>query len=240
VSKSRNYEIAAQKDVPLSTRGSLLYGESTSTRSLVLALPYVGSSIDLILSKKGQEFAQKRVDTFLEKLGTRLEALENCTLSQEDEEGFFDLFQAAYERVVRTRSEDRIDRFAALVGSCLGGDKSWDEAEAAVRLVSDLTDTHIRILIIVTNLRVSDRESFEGLKIIPVTDSKIIDDVPPLISKFDQLSEAALKMYCSELISKGLLHDEGIGRWSCGSLNLLVPTTLADWLLEKIGELGDR
>ncbi|WP_139248747.1 hypothetical protein [Marinobacter antarcticus] len=240
MSKSRKNEIASQKDVPLIIRGSLLYGDSTSTRSLVLALPYVGSTIDLILSKRGQEFVQKRTEIFLEEIGRRLEKLESCTIEKEDEEGFFDLFQATYENVVRTRSEERIKRFARLVGNCLVGDRQWDETEAAVRLISDLTDTHIQILTIITNLRVSDRESFEGLRVISVTENKIIDDVPPLIDSLHHLSEAALKMYCSELISKGLLHDEGVGRWSTGSLDLLVPTSLADWLLEKIGECGDR
>lgn len=240
MSKSRKHEIASQKDVPLLTRGSLLYGDSTSTRSLVLALPYVGSAIDLILSKRGQEFVQKRTEIFLEEIGRRLEKLESCTIERDDEEGFFDLFQAAYENVVRTRSEERIKRFARLVGNCLGGDRQWDETEAAVRLISDLTDTHIKILTIITTLRVSERDSFEGLRVIPVTENKIIDDVPPLIDSLPYLSEAALKMYCSELISKGLLHDEGVGRWSTGSLDLLVPTPLADWLLDKIGEYDDR
>lgn len=37
-------------------------------------------------------------------------------------------------------------------------------------------------------------------------------------------------MACAELTAKGLLHDEGIGRWDTGSMMYFVPTDLAEWL----------
>jgi len=43
---------------------------------------------------------------------------------------------------------------------------------------------------------------------------------------------------CSELISKGLLHDEEAGRFNTKGVEYFVPTDLATWLLEKINELN--
>lgn len=237
--RKEKFELAARKDIPFLAKASILYGDSTSTRSLVLAIPFVGSSIDLVLSKNGQEYVIRRIQTFLEEIQVQLKDIEENTFKINDEEALFDLFQTAYENVTKSRSKDKIKRFARLVSNCLISEIDWDEAEAAIRLISDLTDTHINIIKFAVSIPASTNEAFKGLRIISISKKENEFNVPSLRGELSHLSDAAIKMYCSELISKGLLHDEGIGRWGTGSLELLIPTELADWLLIKIEEINN-
>lgn len=233
MNKNERHELGQNKGIPFLTRTSMLYGDSDVLRSLVLLIPMLGSPIDLILSKKGQEFVTKRIQIYLEELKTRLDVVENKVINSNDEEALFDLMQTAFENVVRTRSENKIKRFARLTSDCLLNDRNWDETEAAMRLLSDLTDIHITILQIAINAPMSAN----GHRVMSVIGD---NSIPCLKTNFDYLSDAALKMYCSELISKGLLHDEGIGRVGCGALDMLEPTALASWLLEKVDEMSSE
>ncbi|CCU70455.1 hypothetical protein [Thalassolituus oleivorans] len=234
--KDRKREIAQSKNIPIWTKSSLLYGDSTITRALIAALPYIGGSLDLILSQKGEKFVQQRMEILISEINLRLNRVEKCTINPEDEEGVYDLFQSVCEKVIRTKSEDKIKHFARLFSDCVSGEKEWDETEAAARLISEFSDTHIIILKIFATAKQSETDGFMGLKVIPLFDNSVIKDVEPLIESLNYLSEAALKMYCSELVSRALLHDEGATRWGNHSLKILAPTPLADWLLAKIGE----
>jgi hypothetical protein len=119
MNKNEKQQLASQKDIPILTRTSILYGDSTTLRSLVLLIPTLGSPIDLILSKNGQEFTIKRIEIFLEELKARLDTVENSAINSSDEEALFDLMQTAFDNVVRTRSENKIKRFARLTSDCL-------------------------------------------------------------------------------------------------------------------------
>ena len=109
------------------------------------------------------------------------------------------------------------------------------ETEAALRLISDFSETHIMILKIFAHAKPSETDGFTGLKVIPLFDNSVIKDVEPLIESLNYLSEAALKMYCSELVSKALLADEGATRFVGENINILGATPLTGWLLDKIG-----
>ena len=41
-------------------------------------------------------------------------------------------------------------------------------------------------------------------------------------------------MVCAELVSRGLLYDEGIGRWDVKSMEYFTATKLAEWWLKWI------
>jgi len=237
VNKKEKHEVGKNKDIALLTRSSLLYGDSTSTRSLILAIPVLGSSIDLILSKKGQDFVIKRLDIFMSELNSRLEGLEE-KIECNDEEAMFDFLQTVYENVTRTRSEEKLKRFAKLTSDCFVNGNDWDESEAAIRLISELNDTHINILKVSLSAKVPEASPFDNLRVFYLDTPNDTSEYTSLTAEFGGISKAAITMYCSELISKGLLKDEGIGRWSTQALELLVATDLTVWLLTKIDELS--
>ena len=205
MSEDRKRAIAQSKNIPIVTKASLLYVDSTVTRALIAAIPYCGGSLDLILSQKGEKFVQQRMETLISEISLRLDQVESCIIKPEDEEGVYDLFQSVCEKVIRTKSENKIKHFARLFSDCVSGEKEWDETEAALRLISDFSETHIMILKIFAHAKPSETDGFTGLKVIPLFDNSVIKDVEPLIESLNYLSEAALKMYCSELVSKALL-----------------------------------
>lgn len=224
-------ELVANKDLPMLTRGSVIYIDLAYIRSLILAIPYFGSPIDLILSKKGKKYHQKRIELFLSELKNRLNKVENQILQIQDEEGLFDIMQTAFEQVVKSRSKLKIERFSLLTADYIVNERNWDETEALIKLVGELSDTHIDIL----NYMVSSPRTMGSHRVVYIGgDRPYQNNIPVLGDHFPKFSESALKMYCSELVSKNLLHDEGIGRANIGSLEYIEPTDLAFWLLDKI------
>jgi hypothetical protein len=82
---------------------------------------------------------------------------------------------------------------------------------------------------------------FERLRVISIN-SRFGDDDGAgngpvvLADALPQYGTAALRMTCAELVGKGLLHDEGIGRLDLGAMQYFVPTDLAEWFSAWINE----
>ncbi len=226
-------ELIANKDVPLLTKTSLLYGDSTLTRSLILSIPNFGSSIDLMLIKKGQKYLQERIEFFLKELSSRLKRVENQIVNIQDEEGLFDIMQAAYDQVVRSRSKRKIERFAQLISDYVVSESNWDETEVLIKLVGELSDMHVDIL----NFTIGVPRTWGNRRVVYLGGGRVLqENIPALGDHFPNFSESALKMYCSELISRGLLYDEGLRGAGLGAMEYVVPTDLAVWFLDKIKE----
>lgn len=117
----------------------------------------------------------------------------------------------------------------------------WERPENAVRLLSDLEDIHIEIIVTALGvLYAHGRGCVSGLRVVslaakPLGGEKQNTPVS-LLALFPHYGSAALQMACAELTAKGLLHDEGIGRLGVGSMVYFVPTDLAEWLSSWIGQ----
>jgi len=211
-----------------------LYGGSSAIQAAVSNIPLIGATLHTVLSSKAQAYSENRIMIFLDELHSRLKKLE--TLEVTDEESCFYLMNRSFEYVVKARSEQKIKRFARLASDYLCNNQNWDEIEVALTLADELTDTHVEILSYISNIPESEIETFKGLKAVTVYTEATLD-LPRLESRFEKLSEGALKMYCSSLISKGLLHDEGIGRFDSKAVEIIVPVPLTNWFLEKIQDM---
>lgn len=100
-----------------------------------------------------------------------------------------------------------------------------------MRLLSDLEDLHIEIIATALNAPTAEG-AFSGLRVISLV-AKPVDGEKQnaplyLLGLFPNYGAAALRMACAELTAKGLLHDEGIGRWDMGPMVYFVPTDLAE------------
>ena len=49
-------------------KASLQYGEHTIIRSGIIGIPFVGGSLDFLLSARGQNYTIKRINTFISEL----------------------------------------------------------------------------------------------------------------------------------------------------------------------------
>ncbi len=227
------------RDGPL--KGALVkagekYRDRTSLRAAVQAIPYVGGPIDTLLSGHAGKIQEERFRSFMDDLDTRLRRLEGLG-EVEGDERFFDFMLNVFDGVLRARSEEKRARFAQIVANQVQGGRDWEDADTAVRLLGDLSDIHAAILREASNAPLCGLP-FENMRVISLAAQEIepaAGNRPVML--FDALSDyspLALKMACSELTARGLLHDEGIGRWSLGALQYLVPTELTSWFLKHL------
>nr|MDA3797992.1 hypothetical protein [Kiritimatiellia bacterium] len=155
----------------------------------------------------------------------------------EPSEELFDFLIQSFESVIKTRSGLKRQRFAEIFAKQIVKQSDWEEAETATRFLQELNDLHILILQeAITTLPCSD--PFNGLRVIALNENPLgneSENPPKEITKsLSSYSKLALRMGCAELMSKGLLYDEGIGRLSVKALEYLAPTELADWFINWI------
>lgn len=214
------------------TKASERYSDATKLRATIQLIPYVGGSLDTLLAGKGAEIQRQRVENFLRELNLRLTKIEGLA-NMESEEAFFDFMLQVFDGVVRAKTTAKITRFASLVTNQVIERRPWEDTDTAVRLLSELSDIHIEVLIAVLAAP-SYGAPFEDLKVTTLIEPQSGNEkakAAPLAIQLPQYSEMALRMACSELVSKGLLHDEGIGRWGTKAMQYFITTDLAEWFL---------
>jgi hypothetical protein len=216
------------------------YADATMLRAAMQLLPYIGGTLDTLIGGAGQKIQQRRMAHFLDELDKRLKNIEEPKnlLAQED---LYDLMVATFEQVVKTRSEEKRVRFAQLIANGIVTESTFENIEAALRLVGELDDIHIQILSVALQAR-GCIEVFDGLPIITFSgnfEAKTTGGIssPVLVNVFANIPESRLKLSCIELLSKGLLHDESIGRYMGKMQNeVFTATELASWLFTWINE----
>lgn len=214
------------------------YHDTTILRAAIQAIPYVGGPIDTLLGGQGSKIQEQRLTHFLNEISSKIERLETKRDLVPSEE-LFDFVVSSFDSVIKARSEDKRKRFAEIFSKQIEKQENWEEAEAASRFLNDLSDLHILVLKeAVTTTPCST--PFTGLRIICFKSTPVGYDsqYPPkiLVNELSSYSELALKMACSELMSKGLLYDEGVGRWDTKAMEYLAPTELADWFIDWISD----
>lgn len=217
------------------------YADLVGLRATVQAIPYIGGPLDTLLSGRAAQIHLQRVEKFANDLAERLTAVESTTADL-NSEAFADLILNTFEAVARTRSERKRSRFAEIITNQVAKPVQWEEPENATRLLADLEDIHIEIITAALNAPKAEG-GFSGLRVISLAanpiDSEKQNSPVSILALFPHYGTAALRMACAELTAKGLLHDEGIGRWDVGAMMYFVPTDLAEWLFEWINK-SDR
>lgn len=208
------------------------YADIVILRASVQAIPYIGGSLDTLLAGRAAQIHLERVEKFASDLAHRLAAVESAAANLNDE-AFADLMLSTFEEVARTRSDQKRSRFAEIITNQIAKPIPWEEPENAVRLLSDLEGIHIEIIEAALHAP-SAEGAFSNLRVISLNtepiDSGMQNAPVSLLTLFPRYGGAALRMACAELTAKGLLHDEGIGRWDMGAMKYFVPTDLAEWL----------
>lgn len=211
------------------------YGERTLVRAAVQAIPWVGGTLDTLLCGRGSKIQQERVMHFLGELEARLRQLE--TVGGINEEGFFDLMLSVFDSVIRARSEKKRARFAQLVANQIASAGSWEDAEMTASLLKDLTETHVVILEAAWQSPVCEG-SFKGLRVVTLHKEEKAFGASSL-PRQDALASVkaeGIRMACSELVSRGLLLDEGVGRLDTSAMEFFVLTDLGKWFLDWLAE----
>jgi hypothetical protein len=137
-------------------------------------------------------------------------------------------------KAARTRSKEKHARFAQIIAHEIEHTKDTADAETAIRLISELDDLHIQILSAAMQTPVCSAP-FQGLRVFTINSGLQLPF--PVKASFSALEnilpntpKPMLVLACSELVSKGLLHDEGIGKYNLKAMEYFVATELTDWL----------
>lgn len=209
------------------------YSEITALRAAVQLIPYIGGPLDTLIEGEGQKIQQRRITQFINELDKRLRNIETPKDALENEE-LFDLMVGTFERVVKTRSSEKQARFAQIIANEIAHPKGIDEVETAIRLIGELDDIHILILDAILHAPLAP-SPYDGSKFVTV--SKHIpfpmdaSHVHPILTKeFPTIPEHILRLTCSELVSKGLIFDDGVGKYSGTAMEQFAATNLAMWL----------
>lgn len=218
------------------TKAVSRYIETYPLRAAIQVIPYIGGAIDTLIVGKGQEIQLKRIEHFLSEIDKRMRDIEFQKVISVSEE-FYDLFSSALEGAIKTRSHVKQEGFARIVCNQVVKDLKWEEAETVTRLLRGLDEIHIRVLIEIMSAPVCDAP-FHGLRAVTLKDKPHGDEnvvkALGLQKKFPDLTLSALRMVCSELISKSLIYDEGVGRVGTKSMEYFVATDLANWFTDWI------
>lgn len=213
-------------------KASEKYSEQVGFRAAIQLIPHVGGALDTLLAGKGSRIQQQRIQDFLSHLNSRLDKIEEKEQLESSEE-FYDLVLSVFDGVVRTRSEEKRARFASIVANKVGTEASWEEAETATRILKDLEELHIRVLLFAVEAPACDAP-FNKLSVVTLSDTHL--GGANIAAQFPALTVEALRMICSELVSRGLLYDEGVGRWNAKAMQYFVATDLAKWFLSWVSE----
>jgi hypothetical protein len=223
------------------TRASARYAEAFPLRSLIQGIPYVGGSLDTILAGLGSKWQYERLSAFLSLLDRRLKAVEGGEAIPEVQpsEPLYDFVMQVFDHVLRTRSERKREAFAAIVARQVTEQHSWDDAESAARLASQLFELDMHVLVAASRAPLCE-SPFDGLRVITASRTNLGGGITLLQTLFPDVPERALQLACAELVARGLLHDEGIGRLSVGAADYFVLTELGKWLINWLGETQVR
>lgn len=199
----------------------------------------IAASIGGLLSYGNSQRTKVKQEYFAEQIKVQLEqhkaAISNLN------ENLHEAVILALRGVESAASKEKIDRFARIVSGHIIQNSPWNETATALRIISDLEDIHIEILFKASlNIEVeSGKAKFYVLDSKYSSAGGMIDGPlnPPSIDIVEALGgagNAEVRMFCMELMSKGLLHDNDQGAFIKGPVFTL--TEAAFWLLEKIKE----
>jgi hypothetical protein len=214
------------------------YSEVSALRAAVQLIPYIGGPLDTLIGGEGQKIQQRRIAHFIEELDRKIKVIETPKQSLEKEE-LYDLMVSVFEQVAKSRSIEKRVRFAQIISHEIATVNTIEDVELAIRLVGELDDLHIKILHLAIHAPAS--ELFDGLKVLAFSSDiqkKFVvgnNTFPVLTNLIPDIPKPMLGLICSELISKGLLRDEGAGRPFIGGVKeYFVATDLAAWLFTWI------
>lgn len=126
-----------------------------------------------------------------------------------------ELLLSVFEEAVKTRSEEKRDRFARFLASqTVENIGSIDEADVAFRMIKELEDLHIQVL--QAGVKQTTDPVYVGDKFFTIRGNALepIQVPPPAVGGPDPLMEftcdpGVIRFVCADLIAKGLLTVPG-------------------------------
>lgn len=201
MSNDENNEIVRKTAESLVARSAESYSTNQWLRALVALIPYIGGSLDILLSHRHFEIVQKRLACLIEGLSEKVSSLDQSKIDRVylESEDWHDLFLLSLEKASRVASKDRIRAIAAILAKPLIGEAGGAiEPFDLVQIVGELTEQEAMTLSLVGQLYRSHPDLLTG-------SYQTLFTTKSLQSITLERHRDAMPLLLSRLVGKGLL-----------------------------------
>jgi len=124
------------------------YVNKSLVRAVLVAVPYIGGSLDIIFSSRGSAIVQSRLLDFVSSLDKEMARIRESMVDKDflESEEFFDLSVRALEYTTRTRDREKLSLYAAILrGATVIQDRDDFSAEEYLQVLAELSSPEIRV-----------------------------------------------------------------------------------------------
>lgn len=142
-------------------KASEQYADLTILRSLISAIPYIGGSIDVLLSGKASKIQSERIMKALELLKSEFETVSEHMIDSKylESEEFYDILIHFFEKIVRTNSKNKIQYYVKILKSDILKFKTNTESSSLLETLSELSNLEVLCLGYIYNHVVKKEDS---------------------------------------------------------------------------------
>jgi hypothetical protein len=169
------------------------YADSLPLRLVIQNIPYIGSSLDTILSETGNKWREKRLQMLLQSLDEKIKTIDTTNdeiileiQKRINTEDFYDLFLQTAQKAALTHKEDKIKRFANLLKNFLVNDKPTEDylVEIFLNITNELIENEVKLL---SDLKSNEIELYYNYQDKPFDIKRYISDISEKKIRLDDI-----------------------------------------------------
>jgi hypothetical protein len=190
-------------------KASEIYADQTIIRAGINAIPFVGGSLDILLSSKGQNFISKRIQRLIKELELEIFELKEEQINKEyleTEEGF-DLIIQTFNAASKTRQKEKLKLYAQVVKSAININKTYqeEEPELFLKIAEELSLKEFRVAMALYEIKETNfEEEKEKLK---GQEEKLPNDAAWLSERYPEFDKDELVSIFIRLEKTGLIKE---------------------------------
>lgn len=140
------------------------YGGNPYLRSVINLIPYIGGSLDILLTEKWNSFYQRRIENMIDQLSLDLQGVQGKIDTEYlESEEFFDIILKILQESIQTRLDDKRKIYSKIIRDSISYQRSTDEIEALLEIVSNLYERDLFLIFQVQNFLTREtKDNFSG------------------------------------------------------------------------------
>jgi hypothetical protein len=193
-------------------------------KGAVGAIPFVGTALNECIFDCRGRVKQDRVNRFIEELTIYMTSVSENQINFDyiKSEEFGDVVESIMKRIVYNKSEEKMHRFKKILVKEMMAPSFSDYSETFLDIISNINEKQIEILDNYRKIENGELTSDENLADRNVLDAnKEINSDAYLSHNYYNLDKSTYNFYVQDLISKSLLIDDSMNRYSTRPLTIL-------------------
>lgn len=174
------------------TELSKKYSDNSLIRSVVNIIPYIGGSLDLLLTDKWNKFYQRRIENMLEQISNDIAQIEGRI---DDEylntEEFFDIIFKILKEATQTRLDDKRKLYSKVLRDSISKRKSNITLESIIDIITNLNETDLFFINRIDNFmkvnKIKEYINADGISTYHPSDYEDINEIIRILYRFSYL-----------------------------------------------------